>query len=604
MVKYHCYHSERATETLRCQREPAMPQAAAHLIPNATSHSTAYYLLQGLNELDIEYLFCNFGTDHAPLIEELARFEANGLQAPKVILCPHENVAMHMAGGYAQMTGRGQAVLVHVDAGTANAALGMHNLFRNRTPVLLIAGAAPFTSFGELEGTRDTYVHFIQQPFDQGSLVRPYVKWEYTLPSGVTSKEILRRAHSIMQSEPTGPVYLMLPREILTQPWDEQAVHSFPRERFGPVQSSGADPELLDQLAERLLAAKNPMLITGYAGRDAAASHAIENLSALAGIRVIDFLTFTNIGRSFPHFGGFQSEGLTDVDVGLLVDVDVPWIPVATRDNPNTFWAQIDVDVLKSASPIWSFPANLRIQGKSSRVLTQLAESIRKSATPGFKAAAAKRVERLTAEQEERTRQAAELAANKGRPSEINPHYVCAEIGKAIAPDDIVVNEAVTRQLIPNMQISRPKPGTMISNAGGGLGASGGTALGVKLARPDRCVVQIVGDGSFYFNNPTAVYAISKQYALPIFTVVLDNSGWAAVKGATLRVYPEGQAKNRALFQASLPSNMDFSKTVEAAGGYGERLVEPGAVPAAISRCLAEVSAGRSALLHACVTKL
>jgi acetolactate synthase I/II/III large subunit len=184
-----------------------MPKTLSVPLTNVASHSTAHYLLQGLDEIGVEYLFCNFGTDHAPLIEELARFEADGLRAPKVVLCPHENVGLHMAGGYAQMTGRGQAVLVHVDAGTANAALGMHNLFRTRIPVLLIAGSAPFTSFGELEGTRDTYVHFIQQPFDQGSLVRPYVKWEYALPSGVTSKEVLRRAHSIMHSEPKGPVY-------------------------------------------------------------------------------------------------------------------------------------------------------------------------------------------------------------------------------------------------------------------------------------------------------------------------------------------------------------------------------------------------------------
>ncbi len=144
----------------------------------------------------------------------------------------------------------------------------------------------------------------------------------------------------------------------------------------------------------------------------------------------------------------------------------------------------------------------------------------------------------------------------------------------------------------------------MISNAGGGLGASGGTALGVKLARPERYVVQIVGDGSFYFNNPTAVYALSKQYNLPIMTVVLDNSGWAAVKGATLRVYPQGHAKTNSLYQADLPTGMDFAKIVEAAGGYGERLIDPAEVPAAIARCLAEVRNGRSALLHALVTKL
>src|SRR5262249_23722092 len=560
-----------------------MPKTLSVPLTNVASHSTAHYLLQGLNEIGVEYLFCNFGTDHAPLIEELARFEADGLQAPKVVLCPHENVAIHMAGGYAQMTGRGQAVLVHVDAGTANAALGMHNLFRNRIPVLLIAGSAPFTSFGELEGTRDTYVHFIQQPFDQGSLVRPYVKWEYTLPSGVTSNEVLRRAHSIMHSEPQGPVYLILPREILTQKWDEQSVRSFSREQFGPLPSSGADPEVIDQLVSRLLQAKNPILITGYAGRAAAASSAIESLSATAGIRVIDFLTFANIGRSFPHFGGFQSDDLTEVDVGLLVDVDVPWIPVATSDNPSTFWAQIDVDVLKNASPMWSFPANLRIQGRSSRILTQLLAALQKSAKPDFIAAAAQRVEPLTAQQQHRTPPSAELASHKGEHGQINPHYVCAEIGKAISADDIVVNEAVTRQSIPNLQIPRPKPGTMISNAGGGLGASGGTALGIKLALPDRCVVQIVGDGSFYFNNPTAVFAVAKQYRLPNFPVVPDISGWAGVKGATLRVYPKGQAKSKGLYQADLPSGMDFSKIAEAAGGYGKKLVDPAATPAAIA---------------------
>ena len=144
----------------------------------------------------------------------------------------------------------------------------------------------------------------------------------------------------------------------------------------------------------------------------------------------------------------------------------------------------------------------------------------------------------------------------------------------------------------------------MISNAGGGLGASGGTALGIKLALPERCVVQIVGDGSFYFNNPTAVYALAKQYGLPILTIVLDNSGWAAVKGATLRVYPDGQAKMQGLYQADLPTDMDCSKIVEAAGGYGERLVDPAEVPAAIARCLTQVRSGRSALLHVSVTKL
>src|SRR5262249_30914142 len=130
-----------------------------------TRRSSAHYLLEGLAELGIEYIFGNLGTDHVSLIEELARWDHDGRSHPQVVLCPHENVAVHMAGGYALMTGRGQAVLVHVDAGTANAAMPMHNLFRSRLPVLLMAGRAPFTLHDELRGSRDHYVHFVQDPY-------------------------------------------------------------------------------------------------------------------------------------------------------------------------------------------------------------------------------------------------------------------------------------------------------------------------------------------------------------------------------------------------------------------------------------------------------
>src|SRR5262249_25577452 len=86
----------------------------------------------------------------------------------KVIVCPHENTAAHMAGGYALATGRGQGVLVHVDVGTANTSNAMHNLYRSRLPVLLMAGKAPYTSHGELTGTRDNYVHFRQEAVRPG----------------------------------------------------------------------------------------------------------------------------------------------------------------------------------------------------------------------------------------------------------------------------------------------------------------------------------------------------------------------------------------------------------------------------------------------------
>ena len=115
-------------------------------------HSTAHYFLEGLVDLGVDYIFANLGTDHVSLIEEMARWDKEGRKHPEMILCPHEVVAVHMAGGYALATGRGQAVLVHVDAGTANACMAIQNLFRYRLPVMLFAGRAPHTLHGELTG--------------------------------------------------------------------------------------------------------------------------------------------------------------------------------------------------------------------------------------------------------------------------------------------------------------------------------------------------------------------------------------------------------------------------------------------------------------------
>ncbi|NBO90148.1 MAG: acetolactate synthase, partial [Betaproteobacteria bacterium] len=118
-------------------------------------HTSARHFIDGLLESGIDYLFSNLGTDHVTLVDELAQAQLEGRAAPQVVLCPHENVAIHMAGGYAAVTGRGQGVMVHVDAGTANAAMGLHNLMRARLPVLLMAGKSPFSLHGELPGARD-----------------------------------------------------------------------------------------------------------------------------------------------------------------------------------------------------------------------------------------------------------------------------------------------------------------------------------------------------------------------------------------------------------------------------------------------------------------
>jgi acetolactate synthase-1/2/3 large subunit len=570
------------------------------------TRTASHDLLQGLVDLGIDYLFCNLGTDHAPLIEEMAHWREQGRAFPKLILCPHENTAVHMAGGYAVATGRGQAVLVHVDAGTANAAMGLHNLCRTRIPLLLIAGRAPMSTFDSATGGRDTYVHFIQEPFDQASVVRPYVKWEYNLAWPSMAHEVISRAGAVMQSDPTGPVYLTLPREVLAAPVDAQSLGAYGHQNHLPVKAQGADAKAIQQIAAKLMTSQNPMLVTAYAGRNHAAPAVIEKLASVCGMRVCEFNSiYLNIRRNSPFFAGYNPAALTEqADFGLMVDVDVPWIPKTTRVNPHAYWAQLDVDAIKRDIPMWGFPLNARIEGDSVRLLTQLIECIEETATPSFKAMASQRSLIIQAEHEKNQQRAAAMAKEPGKVNAINPHFLCAAIGQQIRSEDVILNEAIRNTMAVFEQIPRELPGTLMGLSGGGLGFSAGTALGIKLAQTQSRVIHFVGDGSFYFSNPSSVYAVARQYNLPILTVLLDNGGWSAVKESTLRMYPHGEAKSTNQFASDLGYGTDFAAIAEAAGAYGERLVDPSQTEAAIARCLAALDAGQSALLHVRITPL
>jgi acetolactate synthase I/II/III large subunit len=572
-----------------------------------TSHSTAHYFLEGLNDLGIEYLFANLGTDHVSLVEELARWDREGRSHPRVILCPHETVAIHMAGGYAAITGRGQAVLVHVDAGTANASMGMHNLCRARVPVFLMAGKAPYTLHGELHGSRDNYVHFVQDPYDIGSLVRPYVKWEYNLPSGVVTKEVLTRGYALMQSDPTGPVYLSLPRETLAEQWDESAVRAYAPARYGPVQAGGTAPENARRIAAQLLAAANPIAIASYLGRKPEAVAVLDALARECGVRVFESNpVYLNIPRNSPCFAGFDaSAAIAEADVGLLLDVDVPWLPKYVPDNPDLRWVHIDVDAIKKDFPMWGFATDLRLQGDCATVLSQVLEIVRTEADAAFRTRAAERIAGWEGARQARAQRSAAAAGASGKPGAISTDFLCAALNVRLHQDDIVINEAIRNTLPVLNQIVRTRAQTYFGLSGGGLGFSGGMALGAKLARPGSRIVQIIGDGGFHFSAPTSVYAVAQQYGLPLFTLVLDNGGWQAVKEAVLRVYPQGSAAAANAFQSRLEGRQrQFEQVASAFGAYGEAVDEPGKVAGAIERCLAAVDAGQAAVLAVRVTPL
>jgi len=574
-------------------------------------NSTAHYFLEGLIDLGVDYIFANLGTDHVSLIEEMARWDKQGRKHPEMILCPHEVVAVHMAGGYALATGRSQAALVHVDAGTANACMAIQNLFRYRLPVMLFAGRAPHTLHGELTGSRDSYVHFVQDPFDIASIVRPYVKWEYSLPSGVVVKEALARASAFAHSDPPGPVYMMLPRETLAEEWDDADMPAYPPERYGSVHAGGIEPARAEAIANSLMAADNPVAFAAYLGRKPQAVAALDRLARACGIRVAEFNAIDlNIPQDSPCFAGIDPLPLLEsADLGLLLDCDVPFVPQSAKGANAMKWIQIDVDPLKSDFPMWGFPTDLRVQGDCAIILQQVLDAVEARADDGYRRRVAMRIAGWDGAREAAARRRTAASANKGTSGALNPAFVFATLNGKLSQGDVVLNEAIRNGPTLQEHIRRTQPQSYVGLAGGGLGFSGGMALGLKLAQPGHRVVQVIGDGGFHFSSPDSVYAVAQQYQLPIFTVVLDNGGWQAVKSATQRVYPKGVAAETDQFRSRLTSGRqgerrDFSEVAKAFGAHGECVREPDALAPAIDRALAALEDGKAAVLHVHVTPL
>ena len=173
-----------------------------------------------LADRGVDYLFGNAGTDFAPLIEAYSQAAQTGVAVPRPILATHENLAVTMAHGYGMVSRRIPAVMVHVSVGTANMICAAMNAARENVAILLTAGRSPLTETGLL-GSRDGYIHWAQEMYDQAGMIREIVKWDYELRNGEQLTTVVDRALAIAATEPRGPVYLSLPREVIAAPLAE-----------------------------------------------------------------------------------------------------------------------------------------------------------------------------------------------------------------------------------------------------------------------------------------------------------------------------------------------------------------------------------------------
>ena len=549
-----------------------------------------------LADRGVDYLFANAGTDFAPLIEAFSKAEANGDKVPKPVTVPHENVAVSMALGYYLKTGRPQLVMVHVNVGTANAVCGVMNAWRGNIPVLFSAGRTPFSEDGELPGKRSGEIHWPQEMRDQGAMVREFVKWDYQLPNGEVLENAVDRAINISMSEPKGPIYLTLPREVLAAPVEKFSFQSPSRHRT--PSPPFPDTRAIDEAAQMIARAENPLIITSSAGRDEADMARLAALAEAFAIPVSQRKPrYVALPTDHPMHMGFNPDALLkDADCIIVVECDVPWIPGKRGPRPDAKIIHLGVDPIFSAYPMRSFECDLAVTGVLGATLPALTEALLTRQAGAHDRVEARR-KRIAGERE--TMRAQWLATlermRDARP--MSAPWITHCLDQVKGEDGILIKESPIT--FEHMRFT--KPGTMYSvGAAGGLGWGLGTARGVKAAARDKLVICTVGDGAYMFGNPVPAHYVSAAEDLPILTVVFNNQMWGAVKRNTREVYPDGYAakSNREPLTYFDPA-LKFEKAVEVAGGYGESVEDPAQLPRAIERALKAVQVEkRQALLN------
>jgi len=545
--------------------------------------NTAQAFVELLDALGVRYLLGNAGTDFASIIDAFSRRAKDRKATPRPMLIAHECCAVSMAHGYYLVTGQPAVVMVHTTPGTANALGGIINAFRAQVPMVVCAGRTPLSEAGQ-RGSRDTIIHWGQESFDQGGMVREFVKWDYELRNFAQLEAVLRRAFALAMAEPRGPVYLSLPREVLAEPHTEFSYSA--RALEPPLAAPAPAPSAIADLARLIAEAERPLVITRTLGRNPGAVGALVALAESFAIGVVEhpMPSYMNFPNNHPlHLGYDPAPYIKDADLIVVIDTDVPWFPHLSNPGEQTKVVHLGADPIHEHYPMWGFRADLAVRSDSAVALPMLTEELAKLRAPRLEAI--ERRAAMIAQEHRRHHEAwrteAEASAGQKTPA---MEWIAHCLDQVCDQNMILINEYD----LSLRHITLDRPGMQFGHSQAGyLGWGVGAALGAKLGAPDKTVAAVVGDGSYIFSVPSACHLASAAHGLPTLTIVANNGGWGAVHRAVQNVHPEGWAMRTGEMPfVRFGVQPAYEMFVRAYGGHGERVSDPKALPAALERAL------------------
>ena len=551
-------------------------------------------LVEAFRQLGVEYILSSPGTEWAPVWEAMADQIHRKKSGPKLLDVWHETLAVDIASGYTLATGRLQAVLLHAGAGLLQGAMGIHGAFVTGVPMVVISGES--MTYGE------------QPEFDPGAqwignlsivggtthLVNSIVKYRSVAGSVHTLYESVIRAGEMAQRQPTGPVYLSVSTETLMDAWTPPAnprkIPSAPRLLTAP--------EDIEKLAGLLSKAKRPVVLTEGAGQEVETYEALVALCEKFALPVVEKpgALFANFPKNHSLYQGTDIKPFwNEMDLAIVVRARVPWYPPSNRP-PKAVVAIVDEAPHNMAMAYQNNQADIYLEGDAAQTLRDLA-----NAATVDKAAVEARRKELVATHDAiiEKRNAAQTAARKKTP--IDPVWVCASLNAVMPRDAIYIDEVTTHTALLRQHLVWNQPQSLFTRQGG-LGQGLGLSLGIKLGKPERQVVTLIGDGAFLYNPVLGSLGAARDYKLPTMAVVFNNKKYAAMQGMHQKMYPDGIAAEIDLYHGTHINPPDFVKVAECVGGYGEQVTDPEKLQDALKRGLEANQNGKPAIIDVIVT--
>ena len=554
-------------------------------------------VVEAIRNLGIKNIIMSPGSEWSPVWEALTRDRFENVSSPDYLQIWHENLAINIAAGYTFMTGKPQAVLLHAGVGPLQGIMGMHAAMQSEVPMLVLAGES--VSLGADPNLKvEAQWYGGVSPGGIDKLVSNSVKWSNTVPSSPTLYRSIIRAGEMAQRGPKGPVFLDIPLEYMLEDWtpDRELCDVPP-----PSQTQAVAAEI-EALIDDIEAAKNPMIITEFAGRIPGAFNALIRFAETASIPVIGGRTSTygNFPTNHDLWLGIEEyDHLADSDLVLLAAARTPWYPpfncptagkiIAIGDQPHKEWLVYQ-----------DMHADAYLEGDLTATLNAAADMLE---TSGISQSVKKTRWNKWARLHQEFTSNLKIKRETAVAGDFNAISVSAAVEDIMPEDTVFVDETITHFQIMRNHLSVTHPNSLYKHTVSGLGQGLGIALGLKLGAPNRPVIVFVGDGSFLYNPITQALGASRDHELPIIIVVMNNNGYQAMLNGHNLHYADGIQKQTELtygFQIEAPKFEELGSPLNI---KGVRVENYGDFRQALMDALIENGSGRTMIINAILPK-